>query len=118
MTDKFDGQATIKVRFHNKTEYDKFRMEVLKTKWSTDAAPQWEDITIPFHNCEDVEQINRTVIQLLQLGFEVYSCRFKLEKQLAEEEHPPEGDTDGDDDIEDWDIAGMVNDLWKKIKHV
>ncbi len=91
---KFSGQATIKIRFRNQAEYNKFRLYVLKTNWRIDVAPIWEDIVVDFHNSDDIDQINRKVIQLLQLGFEVYCCRFKLEEQLAEEQYPEEADSD------------------------
>ena len=95
---KFDGQAVIKVRFRNNPEYVKFREQILKTKWNPgDAYPTWEEMKIDFHNVDDLDKVTRTVVMLLQNGFEVYSTRYKLEQQLAEEEHPPEGDTDGDD---------------------
>ena len=113
----FNGQATIKVRFRNKPEYDKFRIYVLKTQWQTDAAPYYEDITINFHNTEDINQITRQIVQLLQLGFEVYTCRFKLEEQLAEEEHPSEEDPEEDGvDISDFNLDHFVRDLFKKIR--
>ena len=103
MTEKFDGQATIKVRFRNNPEYVKFREQILKTKWNPgDAYPVWEEMVIPFHNVEDLETVTKTIVLLLQHGFEVYSTRYKLESQLAEEEHPPEGDEDGDK-TDDWD---------------
>lgn len=103
MTEKFDGQATIKVRFRNNPEYVKFREQILKTKWNPgDAYPTWEEMVIPFHNVEDLETVTKTIVMLLQHGFEVYSTRYKLESQLAEEEHPPEGDMDGDES-DNWD---------------
>lgn len=115
----FNGQATIKVRFRNKAEYDKFRIYILKTKWETDIPPLWEDIVINFHNAEDIDLINKHIIQLLQLGFEVYTCRYKLEEQLAEEEHPREEDPedifDGFDPKE-FDIDSFMKDLWTKLR--
>lgn len=93
----FDGEATIKVRFRNNPEYVKFREQILKTKWTPgDAYPTWEEIVIPFHNVGDLDYVTKTVVMLLQNGFEVYSTRYKLEEQLAEEEHPVEEDEDED----------------------
>lgn len=90
--EKFDGQAVIKVRFRNNPEYVKFREQILKTKWNPgDAWPSWEEMVIDFHNVNDLEKVTKTVVMLLQNGFEVYSTRYKLEQQLAEEEYPPEG---------------------------
>lgn len=98
MTTTFNGQAVIKVRFRNNPEYVKFREQILKTKWNPgDVYPAWEEMKIDFHNVDDLDKVTRTVVMLLQNGFEVYSTRYKLEQQLAEEEHPPEGDEEGDD---------------------
>lgn len=108
MKDIFSGQATIKVRFRNNPEYVKFRTQVLKTDWMPgDAYPNWEDLIMEFHSVEDLERITKRIVQLLQMGFEVYSCRYKLEQQLAEEEHPPEDPYEEDlgeffEDIHAW----------------
>ena len=98
MTTKFDGQAVIKVRFRNNPEYVKFRKQVLKTDWVPgDAYPPWEDLVVDFHCVDDLDRITRRIVQLLQMGFEVYSTRYKLEQQLAEEEHPIEEDSNEED---------------------
>jgi len=112
---KFDGQAVIKVRFRNNPEYVKFREQILKTKWNPgDVYPAWEEMKIDFHNVDDLDKVTRTVVMLLQNGFEVYSTRYKLEQQLAEEEHPPEddeeemdGDTDGDEEL-NFDLGKLI----------
>lgn len=92
---EFNGQAIIKVRFRNNPEYVKFRKNILKTDWRPgDAYPTWEEMKLEFHNVDDLNIVNRTVVFLLQNGFEVYSTSYKLEQQLAEEEHP-------EDDIEE-----------------
>ena len=91
MVQTFDGQATIRVKFNSRAEYEKFRIYILKTKWSYDLDyPMFEELVMDFHNNDDLDRISRQVIYLLQLGFEVYCCRYKLEQTLAEEEHPPE----------------------------
>lgn len=88
---EFRGQVTIKVRFRNNPEYKKFRDYILKTPWRPgDVYPQWEEIVKDFNCIEDLDRVTRMVVMLLQMGFEVYSTRYKLEKQLAEEEHPRE----------------------------
>ena len=98
MCEKFDGQAVIKVRFRSNPEYVKFRKYILKTDWAPgDVYPNWEEMTIPFHSSEDLDKVTRTIVMLLQNGFEVYSTKYKLEKHMAEDEYPPEGDEDGDD---------------------
>ena len=115
MDTKFNGQAVIKVRFRNNPEYVKFREQILKTKWNPgDAYPTWEEMKIDFHNVDDLDQVTRIIVMLLQNGFEVYSTRYKLEQQLAEEEHPTEdideemnGDTDGDEELA-FDLGKMI----------
>ena len=100
----FDGQAVIKVRFRNNPEYVKFREQILKTKWTPgDVYPTWEEMVIPFHNVDDLTVVTKTIVMLLQNGFEVYSTRYKLESQLAEEEYPPEGD-EGDEDEDELEL--------------
>jgi len=99
--EKFTGQVTIKVRFQNAGEYAKFRKYILKTAWNVgDKYPTFEVMTLPFYDIEDVENITKRIVQLLQLGLEVYASNWKVERQLAEEEfpqddEPDEGDTDG-----------------------
>ena len=114
MTTTFDGQAVIKVRFRNNPEYVKFREQILKTKWNPgDVYPAWEEMKINFHNVDDLDKVTRTVVMLLQNGFEVYSTRYKLEQQLAEEEYPTE---DVDEEINegadgeelDFDLAKLI----------
>lgn len=111
MRTKFDGQVTIKVRFKNNPEYVKFRTYILKTPWMPgDAYPTWEDMVVDFHSIQDLDNITRQVVNLLQMGFEVYSCRYKLEQQLAEEEHPPE-DPEEANDLE---IFSATEKIWPK----
>ena len=115
MTTTFNGQAVIKVRFRNNPEYVKFREQILKTKWNPgDIYPTWEEMKIDFHNVDDLDKVTRTVAMLLQNGFEVYSTRYKLEQQLAEEEHPPE---DTEEELnEDEDGKELDFDLGKLIE--
>ena len=111
MSTIFNGQAVIKVRFRNNPEYVKFREQILKTKWNPgDAYPAWEEMEIDFHNVDDLDQVTKIVVMLLQNGFEVYSTRYKLEQQLAEEEHPEEeyGDEDDDDFDEQYDLGKLI----------
>ena len=114
----FSGQATIKIRFNNNPEYVKFRTYVLKTKWNPgDSYPLWEEMTLDFHCVDDLDQVTRIVVMLLQLGFEVYSCRYKLEQQLAEEEHPTDEDISEEETEQDFDLKKFCSDLrrhfWK-----
>ena len=113
----FDGRATIRVKFNSRCEYEKFRKYILKTEWSYALDyPLFEELTLDFHCVDDVEMINRHIIGLLQMGFEVYCCKFQLEQNLAEEQHPTEEDiSDKDRDLEEFDISKIVSDAWKNI---
>ena len=87
----FDGRATIRVKFNNRAEYEKFRIYVLKTKWSYDLDyPLFEEMKMEFHCVDDLNHVNKQIVYLLQLGFEVYCCRYQMEQTLSEEEYPLE----------------------------
>lgn len=108
MIESFDGQAVIKVRFRNNPEYVKFRTCILKTDWKPgDVYPQWEELVVDFHSVEDLENITKRIVMLLQMGFEVYSTRYKLEQQLAEEEYPEE-DIDDEESVEVVDFNDII----------
>lgn len=115
--DRFDGRVTIRVRFRSRPEYEKFRKYILKTEWSYDLDyPMWEELTLDFHCTDDLQQVDRHIIGLLQMGFEVYCCRYQLEQHLAEDESPSEEDPSEDScELEEFDIAKMVSDAWKCI---
>ena len=127
---KFDGQATIRVIFRNRAEYEKFRKYVLRTEWSYDLDfPLFEEIKKDFHNVEDINQISMQIVWLLQLGFHVQACRYQLESELAELEHPEEDqEEDHEEDIEEtyseqaysseipqFDIADCLHKAWDAI---
>ena len=104
---RFDGKVTIRVRFHNKAEYQKFRKYVLKTGWEYDMGhPQYECMDREFHTCSDLVSINKEIIHLLQLGFDVWTCNYQLtDVEPAELESPSEDDDfcdPDDDDEEGW----------------
>ena len=125
---KFDGQATIRVIFRNRAEYEKFRKYVLRTEWSYDLDfPLFEEIKKEFHNVEDINQISMQIVWLLQLGFQVQACRYQLESELAELEHPEEDtDEDTEEDVEEtyseqaqsptfFDVANNLHRAWAAI---
>lgn len=76
----FDGKVTVRINFHNRVEYEKFRKLILKTEWTYEIDyPIFEERVLEFHNVEDLERVNRTIVNLLQIGFDVYCCRYKLD---------------------------------------
>lgn len=82
---KFDGKVTIRVNFPNRVVYEKFRRYILKTEWSYAVDyPIFEEMEVEFHNTEDLLQIDRQIIHLLQNGFQVYCCRYQLNESATE----------------------------------
>lgn len=77
----FEGGATIRIIFKCRAEYLKFRKYVLKTEWKPCEldCPPYEEMVIPFHCTDDIDTINRQIISLLQMGFDVYCCKYHLE---------------------------------------
>ena len=106
IVDKFEGKATIRIIFKCRAEYLKFRKYVLKTEWQpcTLDCPPYEELIMPFSCSDDIDAINRRIISLLQMGFNVYCCQFFLDNitdQFAEdfiemEERNGEGEQDTD----------------------
>ena len=102
----FDGKVTIRVRFRNKAEYQKFRKYVLKTGWEYDVSnPQYESLVREFHTADDVTEISKIIIELLQLGFYVWTTSYELtEIDPAELESPTDDEEEeGGENFEDWD---------------
>lgn len=86
------GSCILSIRIENRGEY---------LKWQKyNPGYQWEFIvTYPalmrakyeFKNALDVEMITKKIVQLLQMGFDVYSASWKLEEQETKDE--------GEDDV-------------------
>lgn len=77
------GKATITVRFENRIQWQKWRKYVLKTDWEFDGGdrPYVAQLEERFDCTADVDKIVRQIVQLLQLGFDVYSCHWQLLEQ-------------------------------------
>lgn len=81
------GSCVLSIRIENRGEY---------LKWQKyNPGYQWEFIvTYPalmrakyeFKSALDVEMITKKIVQLLQMGFEVYSASWKLEEQEVKDE--------------------------------
>lgn len=91
------GTAVITIRFENRIQWQKYRKYILKTNWDFDggSAPYVAELPIQFACIDDIEQILKKVVNLLQLGFDVYSCHWKLKRKeptddinIAEETTP------------------------------
>ena len=103
---EFNGKITIRVKFRNKIEYEKFRKYVLKTGWTYDIGhPQYESLVKEFHSVDDVEKITKEIVRLLQLGFQVWTTSYELtEIDPSELESPTDDEEEeGGEDFEDWD---------------
>lgn len=77
--EQFNGLVTIRVRFRNNAEYQKFRKYILKTDWSYGVEyPIFESIIMDFHNTDDLHNVTKQIVELLQLGFDVYTSHYEL----------------------------------------
>lgn len=120
---RYNGTVTIRVRFRTRVEYEKFRKYVLNTDWSYCLEyPMWEELKMDFHDLNDIQKIDKQIINLLQLGFEVCTCRYKLEEfdELEDKFKEPETvEEEIEEKIElNFDIGEICNDIWKKLKGV
>lgn len=83
------GHTTITIRFENRVQWQKYRKYILKTDWDFDAESHPYVARLEERYCcvDDIDRIVKKIVQLLQLGFEVYSCKWELEdpnKAIAE----------------------------------
>lgn len=81
------GEATITIRFENKLQWQKYRKYILKTGWDFDGGsnPYVAQLPIKFHTVDDIEFIVKKIVQLLQLGFDVYSCQWKMKQNEVDD---------------------------------
>lgn len=80
------GSVDIAVKFENRAEY-------LKWKYYVDPGRKWDfDVTFPaimrtswtFKDSMEVEMLNKKIVWLLELGFNVYSSNWRLKKSATE----------------------------------
>ena len=119
---EFRGEASIKVFFKYKAEYEKFRKYILKTDWNIGAGsyPSYEELKMTFSSMDDIAKITATIVLLLQMKFKVYCAQFKLEEELVETEHPTEDDSEEAPDISEFefgspDFNNMLKRTWKEL---
>lgn len=79
--DTFEGNVTIRIIFKCRAEYLKFRKYVLKTPWQPCDldCPPYEELVMGFKCTDDIDAINKRIISLLQMGFDVYCCKYHME---------------------------------------
>lgn len=82
----FHGNAKITIRFQNVLMWQKYRKYVLKTAWDFDAPnhPYTANLEMEFSSMSDVAHICKQIIFLLQMGFEVHSCKWGLDPEYVE----------------------------------
>ena len=108
---QFEGQATVRVNFRNRPEYEKFRKYVLKTEWSYALDyPLFEEMVFKFSYSSDIDKISRMIVGLLQMGFDVYCCRYELNEPSFISDSEETGDIPV---LEDNDIQKIVDDMWR-----
>lgn len=79
---QYFGMATITIRFENRIQWQKYRRYILKTNWDFDGgmSPYTAHLEERFSCTDDVEKITKKIVQLLQMGFDIYSCKWTLFK--------------------------------------
>lgn len=79
---RYYGMATITIHFENRAQWQKYRKYILKTDWDFDGGmmPYTAHLEERFSCMDDVEKITRQIVQLLQIGFDIYSCKWTLSK--------------------------------------
>ena len=110
--EKFNGRVRITVHFRNAGEYLKFRQHVMKTNWMVGMPyPQYEFLVCSFVDYDEFNEVSRKIVNLLQMGFDVYTANwtldkklfetetkeFRLEKDLAEEMSPEDDEPEDDE---------------------
>ena len=99
----FKGKATISIRFENRVMWQKYRKYILKTDWEFDAGrhPYIATIDMDFKSVDDVREITSKIVYLMQLGFDIHSCNWALERNPENIQYPDEEDV-------------CIEDLWKQ----
>jgi hypothetical protein len=78
-TDKLYGKCVLSIRFNNFGEYKKWQVYVGERKWDFLVSyPAIMRAEYEFHTAYDVEVMTKKIIQLLQMGFDVYSANWQL----------------------------------------
>ena len=80
--DELYGSARIVIHFENRAEWQKYRRYILKTDWDFDGStgPRTAYLDRTFRCAEDLEKIAKEIANLMQIGFDVYSCHWTLDR--------------------------------------
>ena len=110
---QFAGSARINIHFLNRLMWQKYRKYILKTEWDFDTGmyPSSANLDMKFNSMEDVIQICKMIIFLLQMGFEVASCRWQLNQEYLDEMMT---DPDDNHDLSEREFI----DLWCGYQHL
>jgi len=83
--DEFYGRCVLSIKFENKYEYEKWLKYHPDRKWEFLVSyPAIMRATYEFHTKQDVEILASKIIQLLQMGFQVYSADWQLKQYKSQ----------------------------------
>lgn len=92
----FRGKATIRVLFHSRIEYEKFRKYIMRIPWSYEFEyPAYEEVVMTFQTVDDISRIDRQIVSLLESGYDVYCCRFALDSDAEKPANETTPDIEG-----------------------
>ena len=84
-----NGKCILSIRFENHGEYLRWKKYSGDRKW--DFLVNYPAILraeYEFNNSLDVEMMTKKIIQLLQMGFDVYSANWQVKEKIANETTP------------------------------
>lgn len=111
------GTAHIVIRFENRVQWQKYRKYILKTEWEFDGGngPYTAYLDERFECCDDIDRITKIIVNLLQLGFDVYSCNWELDQPRKQEVLIDNGDGTWHREYIEFDDSEPVDPLIKTI---
>lgn len=79
------GRCTLSIRLENHGEYLKWRKYNGGRQWEFEHTyPAIMKAEYYFHSSLEVEVIAKKIVQLLEMGFDVYSARWSLAKEKSQ----------------------------------
>lgn len=81
----FYGRCILEIQLKNHGEYLRWQKYNGGRKWEFDHTyPAIMRATYEFHTAMDVEIMAKKIVQLLEMGFEVYSARWKMAEEKSQ----------------------------------
>ena len=82
---KLYGSCILEIRFQNKYEYEKWLKYHPDRKWEFMVTyPAVMRAVYDFQTAQEVEIMTKKIVQLLQMGFNVYSARWQLKENASQ----------------------------------